>query len=411
MPISTPFGDNASSRCDINDELLLANLQSDCPASADFSQTVYRSLGEPLGFPPLAAASVPGDVVLFALGSEVTSVEEVVQGIVQYAVEGNLPDRQIQFLLPQDIRPTILDSLKAIIAPLGDAAQVIVHQPQDQRENAFLTSTQENRAIILNRHLCDADVVVPIDVARNEDGFQWFGPFSSLYPTFSDIDSQKRCHSPLFVTRIQRHKRRAAEVEEVRQLLGIAMNMLLVPADGGAYHSAIFGEAGHVEAAAANQMAEHWQPHVDKLAGAIVALITGGQMGQTWHNAARALANVEHLVRPGGAIILATEIREHPGLAMAQMGQSLEFTDFEAEMRKSRHPDAAIALQFARTLSNCKIYFRSQLPEDILDQLDLIPVESDDECRKICEHYQDVVIVHDAQSMAVRLADTSDAEI
>ncbi|GAA4440708.1 hypothetical protein [Bremerella cremea] len=407
MPRSTPFGDNAASQCDLAPELVLADLQSDALATADLAQAVSAALSQPRDFPNLAEATVPGDVVLFAIGKNVIAVEEVVRGIVLHVQEAKLTERTIQFLLPPGVLPGQVDRLQEIVAPLGEGTEVVVHQPQDQKANSFLTSTQDSRAIILNRHLCDADMVVPIDVARSEGGFSYFGPFSSIYPTFSDIDSIKRWNSPLFVTRVQRRKRRVADVEEVRSLLGIVVNMLLLPASGGGYHSAIFGEAASVEAAAASQMIEHWEPNVPSLAGAVIALVTGGRMGQTWENAARALANVENLVRPGGAIILATEIRERPGAAMAQMAESLEFTDFETEMRKSRHADAAIALQFAKTLSQCKIYFRSLLSEEILDQLDLIPVESDEECRKICEHYQEVVVVHDAQSMSVQVADTS----
>ncbi|PQO40311.1 hypothetical protein C5Y96_01695 [Blastopirellula marina] len=406
MPLSTPFGDNATSQCEIAAEHLLANLQSDSLPATDLAETIATALSHPTGFPDLADASVPGDIILFAFGKEVSDVEDVTRGVVRYAQQANLTDRQFQFLLPHETPSPVVELLKPIVAPLGDHAEIHVHQPHDQKANSFLTSTQENRAIILNRHLCDADVVIPVGVARHDGRFNTFGAFSSIYPTYSDIDSLKRWNSPLFVTRPQRRKRRTAEIEEIRQLLGISVNCLLFPARGGGYSHAVYGEASQVQALADQQLAEHWQPSVPTLAGAVIALVTGGQLGQTWENAARALANVEDLVRPGGAIILATEIRQRPGLAMAQMAESLEFTDFEMLMRKSRSEDAAIALQFAKTLSQCKIYFRSALSEEILDQLDLIPVESDDECRKICEHYQDVVVVHDAQCMSLRLAES-----
>lgn len=407
MSIATPFGDNARSTCDIDPQMVLANLQADYPAAQDPQQAILDALTNPVGYPDLAHASVPGDVVLFVFGKDVGDYLPTVSAIVSYAQFAEMNDRTFQFLLPHETLSPVVEQLKQAIAPLGESSEVIVHQPQDQKANAFLTSTQDNHAIILNRHLCDADLVVPIDVARSHEGFGYFGPFSSVFPTYSDIDTQKRWHSPLFVTRKQRMKRRIAEVEEIRQLLGIVYNCLLVPARGGGFAAVIFGEAGHVETEANLQLQQHWQPHVPNMAGVVIALITGGQAGQTWENAARALANVEHLVRPDGAIILATEIRQRPGVAMSQMAESLEFTDFESQMRKSRHEDAAIALQFARTLAQCKVYIRTALPEAVMDDLDMIPVQSDEECRKICEHYQDVVVVHDAQNMSVRVADST----
>lgn len=407
MSTATPFGDNVRSTCEISPDLILANLRAESAAACELRQAVFEALTHPLGYPALANASVPGDVVLFVLSRDVGDFLPVVEGIVAHATEAGLTDRTFQFLLPKGTLGPVVEQLNSAVAPLGDTAEVIVHQPEDQKANSFLTSTQENRAIILNRHLCDADLVIPVDVARSKEGFGYFGPYSSIFPTFSDIDSQKRWNSPLFVTRPQRRKRRIEEVDEIRQLLGLVYNCLLIPALGGSYSAAVFGEAGHVEAEAARLLHDTWEPYLPDLAGVVIALITGGQAGQTWENAARALANVENLVRPDGAIILATEIRTRPGVAMSQMAESLELTDFESQMRKSRHEDAAIALQFARTLAQCKVYIRSLLPEGVIDDLDLIPVESDDECRKICEHYRDVVIVHDAQFTSVRVADTS----
>ncbi|PQO47064.1 lactate racemase domain-containing protein [Blastopirellula marina] len=406
MSIATPYGDNARSTCEIPADLVLANLCADSAPACDLRQAIVDALAHPLGYPSLANASVPGDVVLFVLGKDVGDLQPVVEGVVAHAIGAGLTDRTFRFLLPKGTPGPMVESLQPAITPLGENAEIIVHQPEDQKANSFLTSTQENRAIILNRHLCDADLVVPVDVARSKEAFGYFGPYSSIFPTYSDIDSQKRWNSPLFVTRPQRRKRRVDEVEEIRQLLGLVYNCLLIPARGGGYAAALFGGAEHVEAESARRLNETWEPYLPNLAGAVIALITGGQAGQTWENAARALANVENLVRPDGAIILATEIRTRPGVAMSQMAESLELTDFESQMRKSRHEDAAIALQFARTLAQCKVYIRSELPESVIDDLDLIPVESDEECRKICEHYKDVVIVHDAQNTSVRVADT-----
>ncbi len=407
MSVAIPFGDNAHARCDIAPELVLANLKPNAPRLASLEQAVFDALADPRGYPPLSQATVPGDKVVFALGKEVVPREPIVRALLEYVAQFQLTDRQIQLLLPQGVLPTEITALRQLVDERGQAVEIVVHAPQDQKENAFLTSSHDNRAIVLNRHLCDADVVVPIDVARARDSFNYFGPYSSIFPTYADIDSQQRWNSPLFVTRIERRKRRLREVEEVRQLLGIVYNLLLIPAEGGGFGSAIFGEANHVSKATAQQLRSSWEPDVPQLAGVVIALLTGGGEGQTWEKAARALAHVENLVRPDGAIVLCTEIRERPGPALSQMGQSLEFTDFEGEMRKSRLNDAAIALQFAKTLSQCKLYFRSRLPEAILDELDLIPVETDEECRKICEYYRDVVIVHDAQDLAVAVADPS----
>ena len=71
MSIATPFGDNARSTCDIDPQMVLANLQADYPAAQDPQQAILDALTNPVGYPDLAHASVPGDVVLFVFGKDV----------------------------------------------------------------------------------------------------------------------------------------------------------------------------------------------------------------------------------------------------------------------------------------------------------------------------------------------------
>jgi len=403
MPISTPFGENTDSQCDISPDLLLAELRADARQPPDLTVAIEQAIAEPSGYPGLASSTVPGDVVLVAIGKELVDVESIVMGVVQYFRRAHLADRLLRFLLPSEADVALVEKLRQ---STPEFVEVLVHDPADAQANSFLTSGSDNQPIILSRFVCDADVVIPVNACHDPDRFDYFGPFSAVYPNFSDVDTKKRWNSPLFVTRKERRARRIRVVEEVRSLLGVVYTLLLIPANDHGYCEAVFGETNEVWQRVQNESMPRWQPSIPQSAGVVLALLSGGSPGQTWHLAARALANVEHLVRPGGAILLFTEISERPGPAMRRIGEALEFTDFEAVMRKSRQRDSAIALQFASTQSQCKVYFRGRVPESILDDIDLIPVESDAECRKICEHYKDVVVVHDAQQMVPKFEDS-----
>jgi len=239
----------------------------------------------------------------------------------------------------------------------------------------------------------------------DRETFRNFGPFSAIYPEYTDADSRRRWNSPGFVTRPERQKRRIRDVEDVRQLMGVVYLLTLLPGKDFTVQSAMFGEAGQVSAEAETYLARHWRGSLEKQPGVVLAQLSGGPDQQTWENGARVLSNVEHLVQSTGAVVLCCEINTRPGPAMMRMAESLELHDFEQANLKSRLPDAATAMQFARTLSQCKVYFFGQLPESALDELDLIPVQNEAELRKICEHYGNVAIVNDAQDLRVQLAD------
>jgi len=388
---------------------LLAEFEPQLRSTADLAEQIQQALQSPLGYPGLNAATIPGDHIVFALGRDIVDTATILQAVIDYFQANELTDRYVQFLLPSNFADDALAKLQDIAKSHKFVTSVVRHDPGDAKAHAFLTSNHDNRAIVLSRPLCDADVVIPVHRALDPKTFRNFGPFSVIYPEYTDADSRRRWNSPGFVTRPERRKRRINDVEEVRQLMGVVYSLALLPGRDFAVQSAWFGEAELVSQASQSFLAEHWNGQLEKQPGVVLAQLGGTKEQQTWENAARVLSNVEHVVPSNGAVVLCCDINVRPGTSMMRMAESLELHDFEQANLKSRLPDAATAMQFARTLSQCKVYFYGPLPESTLDDLDLIPVQNEAELKKICDHYGDVAVVYDAQDLRVQLTDVESA--
>lgn len=401
MQLAIPFGENGSAACDIDDGKLLAEVIAEAPPLPSIAEGVRAALDAPIGFPPLDAATVPGDRIVLALDPEVTEIQEIASGVLRFFAEKGLTDRQIVFLLPSGTPDQVAEALRADLASFELPAEVQIHAPADQKANSFLTSDGEDRAIFLNREICEADVVIPIGLARPASQVDYFGPFSALFPAYGDIDCQRRWSAPGFVIRPGQRKKRLAETGEVGDLLGILCVMQLVPASGGGISQVLFGMVTPVIEEAARLRQSAWRRSIPETAQVVLALVSGDRPQQTWANAARALASAERILKPGGAVILCTEIREPPSPALAMLTRSEEPDELCQALRKCRLPGAWITMQFASTLRNHKIYLRSLLAESMLDDMGLIPVGSDEECQRICDHYGSTIVLHDAQSIAI----------
>ncbi len=77
---------------------------------------------------------------------------DVIVGILQ---EAGVEAEGLTVLLPSA-------GIESQLKSLPEGATVAVHDPADRSQMAYLAATKEGRRIYLNRHLTDADMVLPV---------------------------------------------------------------------------------------------------------------------------------------------------------------------------------------------------------------------------------------------------------
>lgn len=396
MQISLSFGESQKFELQLKDDKVVALCDGAGPTLESISTAVETALTNPPQFPGLAEATVPGDLIAFAIGRHIPAVGEIIAAVLEVTARPDLADRRIAIVLPHDVSDHELQSVQQLIGA-GSETTCERHDPDDRNKLAFIGASKENRPIMINRILSDADMVIPIGLARLDSSLDYFGPYEAVFPTFTDRETMQRLSAPTFVEQPVLRKRRAGEATEVGHLLGVLFG-LLVEANGPETIQAI--RAGAIDQLAAqiqDDLAKSWRYQPARRAALAVVAISGGRQQQTWANFARALAVASAAADDNGAILICSELATHPSSTMLQLAEHDDLDEQRRRIRRERTADAAAALQLATTLDRNKVYLLSALPEGIIDELNMAPVANLDEARKVCEYYDSCTFIAHGQ--------------
>lgn len=402
------FGSSSRLELDLPAELLLAELPEPRAASlADPATVTARSLAEPLDFPPLRQAVVPGDHVVLAVDATLSQPAAVLTPVVETLAAAGVAPRDVTLLRTAGENGGGPALRSALPSDWSAAVDEIVHDPHARGELSYLASTASGERIYLNRRLCDADLVVPIAAARDARRDDYFGGLAQLYPAFSDAATQHRFRSIALgdaqgTTNSQARRRAREEADEVGWLLGVAFSLEVVPGPGDAILDVVSGTPAAVEQQAAARFAQAWSHPIDRRARLVVATISGPPVQQTWESVGRALSAALQVVAEGGAIALCTEIDHEPGPAVRHLAVSEHRPTALREIARQRLPDALVAAQLARALDRAQIYLLSRLDEETVEQIELVPLEGADQLERLAQRHGSCIVVPSAQHAVPR---------
>jgi nickel-dependent lactate racemase len=416
MAIEFQFGEHSSVRLDIAPDRCIAVCRAPNTASIDVAAATKSAIESPLDFPPLRQAVVPGDHVVLALGPGVPQAADIVAAIVPTLLEAGVAPQDISLLrAPIDLESGQPDPRGRLAEPIRDTVQTITHDPAHQDELGYLAADPQGAPIYLNRHLCDADLVIPIGCLRSEataagsERSRVNGKANvwndTLYPTFADrttIEHLAPNGVPLTAGQLaHRHK----QVDQIAWLLGIQATAQVVPAGGdralqvlAGLPEAVFTKGGSISRSA-------WQYEVPARANLVIAAISGGKSQQTWANLAHALQSALNVVNEDGAIVLCTELETQPGPALRVLTDASDSETSQKRLRKLHSPDAPLARLLAQSLDRCTIYLLSRLPEETVSSLGLAYVASADEVARLATHHDSCILISDAQYAAPYVAE------
>src|SRR5436190_13117950 len=251
MQASLKYGASAILEIDLPESALVFDWIGPDPAGEAALDAAAAAVENPLDFPLLKQATVPGDHVVLALEPAVPQAAAVVAAIVPALLSGGVAAEDITIVRTQaDIDAQQPDPRSALPDPLRDAVCLATHESGDQNQLAYLAAEPNGEPIYLNRQICEADLVVPIGYLRPDDCAHhnrrhgvWNG---NIYPTFGDrktIDHFAANAVPLTAGQLShRHK----QIDQVAWLLGVQVTAQIVPGPSDTAWRVLFGSPAAV---------------------------------------------------------------------------------------------------------------------------------------------------------------------
>jgi len=323
----------------------------------------------------------------------------VIDGALQALQEAGVEDAHITLLLA--CQTTNVDALRDDLAALGHChCQIRMHDPDNEKEIAFLGVSQTEVALRLNRELCEADLVLPVSVTTGQLSPDESLPnFAGLFPVFSDRETRQRFSSATAEHFPALAPESLLEIEECGRQLGVLINTQVVPAPDGQVAALFAGDPVSVARRAQEKYREVWCSDSQGRGNLVIATLEGGAEQQTWQNVGRALAAAEAVLEPDGCIAICSELAERPGIALSQLFGNEDYGVVAREIRQNPDADSGAALQLCRSLDRGTVYLRSKLSRSVVESLGITPFESDNELEHLAQTLRPCVVLKEAQRL------------
>lgn len=347
----------------------------------------YRlALESPHEFPPLRRALVPGDRLAIALGPAIPGWEALLEAIVEAAQSAGVELTAIEIVSPAP-------------APEGRGGW-FRHDPSNKAELAYLASTRQDHRVYLNRHLTDADVVLPAGRLGFDPTLGYRGPWSVVHPGLGDEAAIAEYRARAVDSAPDRTQDRPALVEslEVAWLLGGPLAIGVVPGAGGTLREVIASDPATVERLGKEAVDRAWTFAADSRAELVIAGVGEPGLPTDLQAVALGLESALRLVRRGGKIALLSRADGEFGPAMNRLASAGDpAADGLKSIQSAREAvDYAIARSLARAVSWADCYLLSSLDDDRAQDLGFIPLARPDEARRLIALADSVTLLSQA---------------
>ena len=410
MACTISYGVDSSFDLDLPPETLVAACETPhAEPLSDPAAALHEALTNPLEFPPLARATVPGDKIVLAMDGSLPQPGLLAAVLAEYLVESGAAADDLTLLRTKSNADLDIDELREQMpSPWRDLLKVEIHDPADKHQLGLLGQSHNGRPIYMNRSLLDADLVVPIGCLQPTGALGYHGRYGGLFPAFADEKTVQRYRKPRGVEarrEVMGSQRR--ESDEIGWLLGSQFTVQVIPGGGESLVAVLAGETHQVFEQGQRQCDAAWTFQVNRPASLVVAAVSGRPALQTWENVARALASAGRLVAEGGAIALCTDLDAAPNSGVASLAQTDDWQSVLRRIRRDCPPDALVAAELIEVMGRARVYLLSQLEESLVEDLGIAPVGNIADVARLARRHESCIVLANAQRV---LASTADDE-
>lgn len=373
-------------------------------------EQLRERLRSPLGLPSLAESAFPGDRIVLSLDPETPQAEGIALELLRELRSAGVEAGDVTLLLAANATSEFAERLRdaaAVVA--GESLTVARHDPADRKQLGYLAADKDANPIYLRRELLDADVIVPIGVARVAGAFPDASADGGLYPTFSDSEAMARFAE---LRQLGDGSEAKKEARQVNWLLGTQFAISVAPASGEEAGQIVAGEMNAVLQQSEAAASSAWSLERPDSAGLAVACLSGPEEQQNWENFGRALAAADACATEEGAVVVLTTIERPPverAEAVEERADRSSYDDDEedgfeedpyAAERAARETERAIP-QWRKTLSEIverrTVYLSSRLLDETVEELGMVPLTEPSDLQTLLNRFGQCVWIRDGQ--------------
>jgi hypothetical protein len=378
---------------DVSPEALVGSWKGPSGLEPDrLGEALQDVLDHPLDFPALRQMMVPGDRVAIALDGSLTGIEPILFALKKSFDEASVSIQDVTVVVTPESRPELARDLP-------EGMTLVVHDPSNREGLAYLAATRDGRRIYLNRHLTDADVVIPVGRAGFDPVVGYRGPWSVLFPGLSHEATRVSYRERLAGDPPRRLTPpcRLEEPFEVSWLLGTQFHLALVPGVRGPTRI-IAGLAESVRDQAIRAVNESWIFQAPDLAECVVAGIGAPGARTGLPELVDGLVTASRLVHQGGKIIALSRAGGAVGPSFQRLQDVADSRAFSQALRgHESDADSVSGRLLAQVLAWADVYLLSVLDPQSVEDLSMIPIDRDRDAVRLVAAARSCILVSQAE--------------
>lgn len=371
------------------------------PALLDVSTAIADSLAQPLDFPALRQALVPGDKVVVVLDRNVPSAAEVIAQVWQNCLVAGVAPEDLLILQPITLTGVTPEDPRRLLPEA--ARQVVVwkvHDPTNDPEIGYLASSADGERIYLAREVLNADFVLPIGRLGFDPVQGRRNALSSFYPGLSNTEafakSRGQGHSELGP---DDERPMSQRIQEIGWLLGVQFTIQAMPSAGHGGAAAIL--AGHPDSVTQRGrtiLDASWRVTFDQRGEtAIISIPAGPDEPTGWEQLGNALEAASRLVVREGRIIVLSDLAADPGPGVKLLQSCRSAKAALQPLRRESPPDLVAASQIAAAADWASVYLLSKLPSQLVEETFMTPLDSEIEVSRLINACDGCIVLAGAQ--------------
>ena len=397
--ISLEYGSTGRWEGDLSSERLLFSHSGPAPIANPLA-AVLEGVHQPLEFPALELAMVPGDRVVIVLDRGVPSAAEIISGIWSAFVSAGIEPGNVLILQPASMTPIKLaDPRRLLPAEIREQVAWTIHDPTLVDGTGYLASSAAGERLYLSREVLDADFVLPIGRFGFDAMLGRRELTSAFYPGLSNPEAFAK-------TLGQGHQELGPDderplrqlVNEVAWLLGIQFAIQVLPSRSHAGMAGVLmGNTDQVAQRGRKLLDENWRVTLDQRGETALVAIPSSGDETSWADLGAAVDAARKLIVQGGKIIVLSDLAAEPGAGVDMIGNCRSAKSALQPLRKAAPPDVLPAAQIAAAADWASVYLLSKLDSQLVESTYMTPIEPEREVIRLLQNCDGCVVLAGAQ--------------
>ncbi|MDG2076745.1 MAG: nickel-dependent lactate racemase [Arenicellales bacterium] len=295
------------------------------PLIEDTTETIRNALFDPIGCKPLLEIARSVQSVVIAVCDITRPVPNglFLRPLIECLMQAGIERHHIKILIATGLhRPNIGNELSEVIGDrwVEECVEVINHDARDDHQHVLIGHTKKrNTPVRLDRRFVDADLrivsglVEPHFMAGYSGGRKVIAPGLAHAETITTFHNARFMGDPLAENCTLVGNPLHEEQLEIVEMLGGAFAVNTVIDESRRLSYINFGEIRQSHMDAVNFVRQYCEIEIDKQYSTVVTTSAGYPLDKTYYQTVKGMVGALGVLRPGGRLIIASEISEGLG--------------------------------------------------------------------------------------------------